>query len=59
VQSEIRGVVKDYKYKPTDLRAKKTRAIRRALTKSEKNVKTVRQQKKEANFPLRRYAVSA
>ncbi len=34
-QKEIRGVIKSYKYKPTDLRDKKTRAIRRRLTASE------------------------
>ena len=110
-QKEIRGVVASYKYKPTDLRDKKTRAIRRRLTVSEvragwllffcfcrvtercaqcvpadrrcqldclfcachhcrwglsggcaavqKNVKTERQQKKESNFPIRRYAIKA
>lgn len=44
---------------PRDLRHKRTRAIRRRLSKSEATKKTVRQQKKEANFPLRRYAVKA
>merc|ERR1711894_603054 len=33
------------KYIPKDLRAKKTRAMRRALTKAERSAKTVRQQK--------------
>jgi len=47
------------KYTPLDLRQKKTRAIRRALTKSEKGAKTVRQAKKDAAFPKRKYALKA
>ena len=43
------------KYLPTDLRAKKTRAIRRRNPHAD--AKTLRQQKKDANFPARRYAV--
>jgi hypothetical protein len=44
VQKEIRGVIteKKYKYKPTDLREKKTRAIRRRLTLSEVRVAALR-----------------
>jgi large subunit ribosomal protein L35e len=33
--------------------------MRRALTPFEKSKKTVRQQKKDAHFPLRKYAVKA
>eukprot|EP00013_Stygamoeba_regulata_P007564 CAMPEP_0177642776 /NCGR_PEP_ID=MMETSP0447-20121125/7790_1 /TAXON_ID=0 /ORGANISM="Stygamoeba regulata, Strain BSH-02190019" /LENGTH=126 /DNA_ID=CAMNT_0019145003 /DNA_START=25 /DNA_END=405 /DNA_ORIENTATION=+ len=47
------------KYKPLDLRLKKTRSIRRALTESESNIKTLRQKKKEAHFPQRKYALKA
>lgn len=47
------------KYMPKDLRAKKTRAIRRALTHHEKSIKTLKQQKKDAYFPLRKYALKA
>ncbi|KAI9246525.1 hypothetical protein BY458DRAFT_527834 [Sporodiniella umbellata] len=47
------------KYIPLDLRVKKTRAMRRALTPFEKSKKTVREQKKLAHFPLRKYAVKA
>lgn len=47
------------KYKPLDLRVKKTRAIRRALTKYERSRKTLRQQKKDINFPQRIYAVKS
>merc|ERR1711871_319202 len=45
------------KYAPLDLRTKKTRAIRRRLTKFEQDKKTNRQTKFNALFPLRRYAV--
>lgn len=47
------------KYIPRDLRHKRTRAIRRRLSPREAGAKTLRQQKREANFPLRRYAVKA
>merc|ERR1712162_78750 len=47
------------KYAPLDLRVKKTRAIRRRLTKHEAGLKTGRQMKREALFPLRKYAVKA
>merc|ERR1712080_256359 len=45
------------KYAPLDLRAKKTRAIRRRLTAHEASRKTSRQQKREALFPLRKFAL--
>merc|ERR1712002_1023696 len=45
------------KYKPLDLRAKKTRAMRRALTKHEASLKTLRQIKKDTHFSIRKYAV--
>merc|ERR1711973_401264 len=45
------------KYKPLDLRTKKTRAMRRALTKHEASLKTLRQIKKDTHFSLRKYAV--
>jgi len=44
---------------PKDLRVKKTRALRRALNVAERNRKTVRQQKKIANFPRRVFAIKA
>ena len=47
------------KYVPMDLRVKKTRAIRRRLTKHQANAKTVKQIKKERAFPARKYAVKA
>jgi len=47
------------KYMPLDLRAKKTRAIRRALTPKEAGRKTLKQSKKDAHFGLRVYALKA
>lgn len=47
------------RFKPLDLRPKKTRAIRRRLTKEQLNKKTLRQLKKEKAFPMRKFAVRA
>lgn len=47
------------KYLPTDLRQKKTRAIRRRLTEDEASRMTLRQQKRKQYFPKRRYAVAS
>merc|ERR1712097_135376 len=47
------------KYAPLDLRAKKTRAIRRRLTQHEASQMTSRAAKRAALFPLRKYAVKA
>merc|ERR1711998_171474 len=58
-----KGVLRQHyaglKYAPLDLRVKKTRAIRRRLTKHERALKTPRQAKRDALFPLRKYAVRA
>ncbi|KAJ2865135.1 60S ribosomal protein L35, L29 [Coemansia erecta] len=58
-RAEVRAKYAGKKYIPKDLRAKKTRALRRALTKSELARKTVRQQKKDTHFPAREFAVKA
>jgi len=47
------------KYKPKDLRLKKTRAIRRALSTHELSIKTAKQQHKERAWPERKFAVKA
>merc|ERR1712171_30735 len=48
------------KYAPLDLRAKKTRAIRRRLTQHESSLKTKRQAARDALFPKnRKFAVKA
>ncbi|KAJ2559106.1 60S ribosomal protein L35, L29 [Coemansia sp. RSA 1933] len=58
-RAEVRAKYAGKKYIPKDLRAKKTRALRRALTKDELSRKTVRQQKKDTHFPAREFAVKA
>lgn len=44
---------------PKDLRAKKTRAIRRRLTADQAAKKTSKQIKKDTNFPQRKFALKA
>jgi large subunit ribosomal protein L35e len=58
-RQQLRMFYKEKKYKPLDLRVKKTRAIRRRLTPKEKNAKTVRQTKAIAHFPVRKFAVKS
>merc|ERR1711933_207024 len=57
--SELRKFYAGKKYKPLNLRAKKTRAIRRRLTRKQLSMKTERTQKRLANFPMRKYALAA
>jgi len=47
------------KWVPLDLRPKKTRAIRRRLTRNQVQLKSVKAVKKASNFPMRKYAVKA
>jgi large subunit ribosomal protein L35e len=47
------------KYMPKDLRSKKTRAMRRALTKAERSQKTHKQKRMCAAFPKVKFAVKA
>ncbi|KAL3530684.1 hypothetical protein ACH5RR_010006 [Cinchona calisaya] len=56
-KSALREAYKKKKYLSLDLRPKKTRAIRRRLTKHQASLKTERQKKKEMYFPLRKFAV--
>ena len=58
-KEKLRAHYKGKDLKPLDLRFKKTRAIRRALTKKEASLKTTKAMKKEKHFPLRKYAVKA
>lgn len=44
---------------PREFRPRLTKALRLKLTKKQINAKTLRQQKKQANFPQRRFAVTA
>lgn len=58
-RQNLREYYKSKKYLPLDLRPKKTRAIRRRLTKHEASLKTVKQHKKDIHFSRRKYAVRA
>lgn len=58
-RDNLRVFYQDKKYKPLDLRVKKTRAIRRRLSAEEASRKTERQMKKLRHFPQRKYAVKA
>ena len=55
----VEVVIKNIKSKhlPTNLRAKKTRAMRRALTKAQSRKLSVKLLKRKLNFPARKYAV--
>ena len=58
-EEEVTKTIKNLKVKhiPIDLRAKKTRAQRKALTKFENNLLTLKQLKRKLNFPKRKFAV--
>nr|BAN20228.1 ribosomal protein L35 [Riptortus pedestris] len=58
-KENLRKLFKNKKYKPLDLRPKKTRAMRKALTKHEKKIKTLKEIRKRSAFPPRKYAVKA
>ncbi len=48
---------KNRKYKPLDLRPKKTRAIRKTLTSCEQGLKTAKILRRLRTFPVSKYAV--
>uniref|UniRef100_A0A915CRI4 Large ribosomal subunit protein uL29 n=1 Tax=Ditylenchus dipsaci TaxID=166011 RepID=A0A915CRI4_9BILA len=50
---------KNKKYRPIDLRLKKTRAMRRQLTKHEQSLKTCKQIAKARKCPVRMFALKA
>merc|ERR1712241_500892 len=58
-KENLRKLFNGKKYKPKDLRPRKTRAIRRQLTKNEAAMKTVKQLRKARTFPMRKYALKA
>merc|ERR1719327_1859491 len=58
-KAEARKDYKGKKYLPLDLRPKKTRALRRALSISQKLAKTTKMKTRTQNFPMRRFAVTA
>lgn len=58
-KASLREYYKNAKHIPLDLRKKKTRAIRRRLTKYEASKQTPRQRLRQAHFPQRVYAIRA
>ncbi|VDO98973.1 unnamed protein product [Soboliphyme baturini] len=58
-KEQLRKFYANAKYKPLDLRPKKTRALRRALTKRELSIRTKRQRRLARRWPMRKYAVKA
>uniref|UniRef100_A0A6B2E4D7 Large ribosomal subunit protein uL29 n=1 Tax=Phlebotomus kandelakii TaxID=1109342 RepID=A0A6B2E4D7_9DIPT len=58
-KENLRKVYKGKKYKPLDLRPKKTRSIRRALSERDANRKTLKEIRKNAKYPQRKYAIKA
>merc|ERR1711974_371898 len=52
-------IVMNKKQKPLDLRSKRTRAMRRALTPHEKGLKTSKRLRDNRAFPMRKFAVKA
>ncbi|KAF2317401.1 hypothetical protein GH714_021770 [Hevea brasiliensis] len=55
-KAALREAYKNKKFLPLDLRPKKTRAIRRRLTKHQQSLKTEREKKREMYFPMRNTA---
>uniref|UniRef100_A0AAY5F0W2 Large ribosomal subunit protein uL29 n=1 Tax=Electrophorus electricus TaxID=8005 RepID=A0AAY5F0W2_ELEEL len=58
-KENLRKFYKGKKYKPLDLRPKKTRAIRRQLTKHEQGLMTKKMQRKSRLYSNRKFAVKA
>merc|ERR1712053_1657 len=58
-KENLRKFYKNKKYIPLDLRPKKTRAIRKALTPHEASLKTRKEITANRRFPQRKFAVKA
>jgi len=58
-KDNLRKFYRTKRLKPKDLRPKKTRAMRRLLTKHELSIKSEKQLRKERAFPLRKFALKA
>merc|ERR1712105_42815 len=56
-KENLRKFYKGKKYKPLDLRPKKTRAIRKALSAHEKSLKTAKTLHRMRSFPERKFAI--
>ena len=58
-RDSLRNAYRKAHFVPKDLRQKKTRAIRRRLSRAQQNKMTTRAQKRAQNFPQRKYALRA
>jgi large subunit ribosomal protein L35e len=58
-KDNLRKFYQGKKYKPKDLRLRKTRAIRRQLSKHEASIRTLKELAKKRAFPQRKFAVKA
>jgi len=58
-KDNLRKFYQKRRHVPKDLRPKKTRAMRRALTKHELGIRSAKQLKKQRVFPMRKFAVKA
>jgi large subunit ribosomal protein L35e len=58
-KENLRKLYKGKKHVPKDLRPKRTRALRKALTPHEAALKTVKERRRLRNWPERVYAVKA
>jgi large subunit ribosomal protein L35e len=58
-KANLRALYHGKKYKPKDLRQRKTRAIRRLQTPKEKSMQLKKHQRRQWAFPQRTYAVKA
>ncbi|KAK0090112.1 hypothetical protein PV325_002944 [Microctonus aethiopoides] len=58
-KENLRLLYKNKKYKPLDLRPKKTRAIRRKLTPFQANRRPLKEVRKMTVWPMRKFAVKA
>ncbi|XP_060927969.1 large ribosomal subunit protein uL29-like [Limanda limanda] len=58
-KENLRKFYKGKKYKPLDLRPRKTRALRRRLNKHEESLRTKKQQRKDLLYSIRKFAVKA
>lgn len=58
-KENLRKFYRGKKFKPIDLRPKKTRAIRKALSPRDANRKTLKELRKKSVYPVRKFAVKA
>jgi len=58
-RENLRKLYKNKKFQPIDLRSKKTRALRRALTPHQLSLRTHKQKAKACKTPVRIYALKA